>query len=138
MIVVDASVAVKWLLPEAGDKEAQRILDADEELVGPTLIQVEVAAALVRKARLKELDVQDAENAADLWWRSIADGVIRVVPEQADLPRAFKLALTLKHPLQDCIYLALAERIGARFITADAKFAGKARKLFPRLELLQP
>ena len=62
-------------------------------------------------------------------WREVvwagADGVIAPVPDQADLPRAVKLALALKRPLQDCLYLALAERLGATLGAAGDKFAAK-------------
>jgi predicted nucleic acid-binding protein len=136
MTVVDASVAVKWLLPEVGAEAAARLLSASERLFGPSLIRVEVAAALARKARLKEIAVQDAETGADLWFRSIVDGVITIVPDEADLPGALRLALALDHPLQDCLYLALAERLGASLITADSRFAAKARAAHPCVRLL--
>ncbi|MXX06385.1 MAG: type II toxin-antitoxin system VapC family toxin, partial [Gammaproteobacteria bacterium] len=36
---------------------------------------------------------------------------------------AVRLALALNHPVYDCIYLALAQRIGAVLVTADSRFA---------------
>jgi len=136
MIVVDASVAVKWLLPEPGDKAAQRLLTGGEGLAGPALLGVEVAAAIARKARFGEIRARDAERAAELWFQTIADAVVVLVPDEADLPRAFKLALALNHPLQDCLYLALAERLGAPLITADEEFAAKAGASHPGVRLL--
>jgi len=50
MIVVDASVAVKWFFPEAGTAEAQQVLASGDRLAAPALIRVEVAAAIARKA----------------------------------------------------------------------------------------
>ena len=79
MIVVDASVAVKWLLPEAGAEAARRMLDSGAELVAPALIRVEVAAAIAHKSRFGELDPPDAASAAELWFRSIDDGVIDLI-----------------------------------------------------------
>lgn len=134
MIIIDASVAVKWLLPEPGDLAAQQLLG--ERLLGPSLIRVEVAAALARKARSKQIQPQDAEAAADLWLQAIADGVIALVSDETDLPRAFRLALALNHPLQDCLYLALAERLDAPLITADEKFVAKVRSSHPRVRML--
>ncbi|MDP2996794.1 MAG: type II toxin-antitoxin system VapC family toxin [Bryobacterales bacterium] len=136
MTVVDASVAVKWLLPEAGDVAARSLLSSGERLFGPALIRVEVAAAITRKSRFGEIESRDAETAVDLWLRAIADGVITLVPDEADLPRAVKLALALKHPLQDCLYLALAERLGATLTTADEKFAAKTRPSCESVRLL--
>ena len=36
---------------------------------------------------------------------------------------AVRLALALDRPVYDCVYLALAHRLGARMVTADARFA---------------
>ncbi len=136
MIVVDASVAVKWLLPEPGDAAAQRLLTGGDSLLGPELIRVEVAAAIARKARVGEIDAQDAETAAELWLQAIADGVVTLVLDERDLPRALRLAIALNHPLQDCLYLALAERLGAALITADERFVTKAGPSHPEVRLL--
>ena len=127
MTVVDASVAVKWLLPEEGAHAAALLLASGDGLMAPALIRVEVAAAIARKVRLKEIEALDGEAALALWLQSIADGVIMLVPDGVDLQRAWNIATTVNHPLQDCLYLALAERIGASLVTADDKFVAKAR-----------
>ena len=44
--VIDASVAVKWLVGEAHSKEAARILDGEPNLIAPELLFAEVANAL--------------------------------------------------------------------------------------------
>jgi predicted nucleic acid-binding protein len=136
VIVVDASVAVKWLLPETGADAAQRLLDSGERLLGPALIRVEVAAAIARKSRFGEMDPQDAATAVDLWFQSIRDGVITLFPDEMDLPHGFRLALELRHPLQDCLYLALAERLGAPMFTADEKFVARAGPSHPAVRAL--
>ena len=127
MIVVDASVADKWLLPEPGDAAAQELLANEERLVAPSLIRTEVAAALARRARFREIEPHDAETAMGLWLQTLRDGVIGLAADDADLVTALGLAMELSHPLQDCLYLALAERLGAPLVTADKKFAVKAR-----------
>ena len=136
MTVVDASVAVKWLLPEPGSDEAQSLLDSGENLAGPGLMAVEVAAALARKSRLKEIAPQDADAALELWLQSLADGLVEIVRDEADLRGAFRLARALNHQLQDCLYLALSERLQATFVTADAEFERKARQVYPNIRLL--
>ena len=114
MMVVDASVAVKWFLPEIGEDLAQRLLTDRKPLTAPALIRVEVAAAITRKARLSEISAHEADMAVGLWFQSLIDGVVTMVAGDQDLPEAVRLALALKHPLQDCLYLALARRLGAR------------------------
>jgi len=127
MIVIDASVAVKWLLPESGDAAAQALLASEERLVAPSLIRTEVAAALARRARFGEIEPRDAGTAMGLWLQTLRDGVIGLVADEADLVTALRLAIELNHPLQGCLYLALAERLGAPLVTADEKFVLKAR-----------
>jgi predicted nucleic acid-binding protein len=136
VIVVDASVAVKWLLPEAGSDAARRLFDSGDELLGPALIRVEVAAAVARKSRFGEIDARDAATAAELWFQSIHDGLVTLLPHEVDLPRGFRLALELRHPVQDCLYLALAERLGAELFTADRKFVARAGPLHPAVRAL--
>ena len=136
MIVVDASVAIKWLLPEPGDAAAQELLVSEERLVAPSLIRTEVAAALARRARFREIEPRDAETAIGLWLQTLRDGVIGLVADEADLVTALKLAIDLSHPLQDCLYLALAERLGAPLVTADKKFVVKARASHPLVRVL--
>ena len=136
MTVVDASVAVKWLLPEPGSDEAQSLLDSGENLAGPGLMAVEVAAALARKSRLKEIAPKDADAALELWLQSLADGLVEIVRDEADLRGAFRLARALNHRLQDCLYLALSERLQATLVTADAEFERKARQVYPHTRLL--
>jgi len=135
MIVVDASVAVKWLLPEPGHELAHQ-LGAREDLAAPALIRTEVAAAIARKARLREIQMNRALEALEIWAGVLA-GDVQLSADADDLPRALQLAVELDHPLQDCLYLALAERLEVRMVTADKKFAAKARIAHARVEVLR-
>jgi predicted nucleic acid-binding protein len=74
--------------------------------MAPALIHVEVAAAITRKVRLGELLSPEAEAACDLWFRALSTAVVTLSPDQNDLPAAVALALQIRHPLQDCLYLA--------------------------------
>jgi predicted nucleic acid-binding protein len=135
MTVVDASVAVKWFLPETGADAALQL--HGQELAAPALIRVEVAAAIVRKARSGEIAPEEAERAVGWWLKSLAEGSVTLVPDQTGLPNAVRLALALHHPLQDCLYLATASRCRAPLITADQKFAARARTASYDVRLLQ-
>jgi predicted nucleic acid-binding protein len=135
MIVVDASVAVKWLISESDEDAAEDLLRSEQEVAGPLLLRVEVTAAVARKARYREIPEAEAEAAIELW-TEILRGDIALFTEDDDLRRALKLSLELSHPLQDCIYLALAERLDAPLITADKKFASKARGRYSRVRML--
>ena len=115
--VVDASIAVKWVIPEVLSEQADRVRDHPGDILAPDLLLVEVANALWRKTTAREISAREAEEAFDLVRRSGAD--LRPTPPL--VPRAMDLARRLGHPVYDCVYLALAEREHATFVTADQR-----------------
>jgi predicted nucleic acid-binding protein len=137
MIVVDASVIVKWLVPEVGEAAAKALLSATDELVAPELARVEVAAALIRKAIRGQVSGADATDALRAWFRALADGQIFLLPNTDDIEAAASLALELRHPLPDCLYLAAAERLGVALITADRAFARRAARRSNLVQILE-
>jgi predicted nucleic acid-binding protein len=138
LIVVDASAAVKWFLPEAGSEEAERLLTGSRKLLAPDLIRIEVAGALVRRVRLGELTVEQARLLVAAWVRAITASAVTLVPAEDDMEQAVELALRLGHPLADCLYLALAMRLDAPLVTADRKFAARAVAVHPGTQDLVP
>jgi predicted nucleic acid-binding protein len=136
VIVVDASVAVKWFIEELGSETAETLLTGPEKLIAPALIRVEVAAAITRKVRPGEIESKEAEEACRLWIGALASGVPMLSPDEENLESAIELALQIRHPLQDCIYLALARRVNGTLVTADPKFAKNARGCYANVENL--
>jgi len=119
-LVVDASVAVPWAVPEAGDEAALRIRDAFAagrlELLAPGLFVAEVANALWKKCRLQgELTEQEAKQALGLLLAALPE----LAPEAPLAPQAVYLALTYRRPVYDCLYVALALRERCPLVTAD-------------------
>lgn len=119
-LVVDASVAIKWVIAERGTTEALS-LRRGSRLYAPELLMAECANALWRKARLQELTGEEAAFAARLLQR--AD--IELMPMRSLLEPATRLAIALDHPAYDCLYLALAESLSCDLVTADERFAAK-------------
>jgi predicted nucleic acid-binding protein len=136
MIVVDASAAVKWLVPEHGSDEAERLLNGSERLVAPGLIRVEVHAALTRRFRMGEAPEAEVLQNCREWAALIDEGIITLMPERQDESQAIALALQLKHPYQDCLYLALAERLQVPLVTADPKFIERTTGIYPAVRPL--
>ena len=127
MIVVDASVAVKWLTAEEGRDAANALLFSEERLVAPELIRAEVAAAPSRKALESAITESDASNALHLW-ADLAGKRVGLSPDASDIAAAFRLSLSISHPLYDCLYLAVALRLEAPLVTADQAFVEKASR----------
>ena len=115
--VVDASITIKWVIPEVLSEAADLLRDGDHELLAPDLVLVEVANALWRKTRAEEISAREADVALDLVQQSALD----LHPTGPLLPRAMEMARRLDHPVYDCVYLALAEREQTALVTADQR-----------------
>jgi len=116
-LVVDASVAIKWLVDEAGSDAAASLKRAD--LAAPALIRIEVANVLRTLSARKSIA---AGVAIDLFALFQTAPVVVVEHDDALERRALELAIALGHPVYDCLYLALAERMGVRMVSSDVKF----------------
>lgn len=114
MIVVDASVAVKWTVKEDGHDEALEILDRPEGLIAPDLLLPELANVFRRKLKQKEIlgeQVSQAMFAVRLAIRSF-------LPSRDLIDDAWQIAQRLDHSVYDCVYLACAIPAGV-LVTAD-------------------
>jgi predicted nucleic acid-binding protein len=60
-----------------------------------------------------------------------------LLPDADYLAAASELALRLAHPLPDCLYLAVAERLGVVLITADRAFARRAARRSGLIQILE-
>jgi predicted nucleic acid-binding protein len=120
-LVIDASVAIKWVIDEPGSQEALAL--RRHRLFAPDLLVADCASVLWKKARRNELSAEEARLAACLLQR--AD--VELAPTRHLLEPATVLAMALDHPAYDCIYLALAESLSCDLVTADQKFSAKTR-----------
>ena len=118
MIVIDASVAVEWLLrTSASVPIAHRILSPVENLHAPHLLDIEVAQALRRCNFIGILDRQRADAAL----QSFVTLRIQRYPHTPLLRRVWQLRDNLS--AYDALYVALAESLGATLLTRDRKLA---------------
>ena len=122
-LVVDASVAVKWLTDEVDSDAAGALLDGRYELLVPAHFHSELANALVSKVRRRELTAEAAEIAAARIVTLPLD-----VQEIAPLvPAAVSFAMALNLSVYDALYLALAVQQGCQCVTADRRLYASAR-----------
>ena len=120
--VVDASVAVKWVIGEAGSEHAVALKGA--RLYAPDLWVAECANVLWKKAARNEISADEAEAAA----MALEAAEVELVATRPLLARAVGLASTLGHAAHDCLYLLAAADLGVPLITADARLVALARK----------
>jgi predicted nucleic acid-binding protein len=115
-LVVDSSVAMKWLVPEHGSDEALTIYRR-HRLLAPELFLAECANVLWKKVARREIGAEEAQLAA----RILAFAEVELVSMRTLLEASVALAVTLGHPAYDCAYLALASARKCPFVTADAR-----------------
>lgn len=125
--VVDASVAVKWVVDEPDSDAAASLLEQGLAWLAPRLVLVEAAAALRRKVVNGELGAATATTALTALVDATRQGTIRLAEDEQLVGAALLLALDLGHTLPDCVYLGLSEREGCALATADARLARLAR-----------
>jgi predicted nucleic acid-binding protein len=131
--VLDASVAIKWRLPESDSAIAIAVKDdylrQTHELIAPDVFPIEVAHAFSRAERKGIL--QPPEGSAAL------TDILGILPQLYEslllLPRAFEISSAERIGVYDCLYLALAEREQALLITADQRILSLSN--FPTLDL---
>lgn len=118
-LVVDASVALKWFIPEVLSDEASRVLESGRTLCAPDLIGPELTNTLWKKVRFRELNADEAFQIVNAFEALRID----IRPSAALLPAALALAVGLSRNVYDCLYLALAVERDCELVTADARFA---------------
>ena len=116
MIVIDASVAVKWVIPEDGSSAARNL--QSEELAAPDLWLVEATNALWRRANGGTLSLIDAQFCLT----ELMNAPVARLATEPYLLAAIDLSVQLRHSIYDCIYLAAAIRAGTHVVTADTRF----------------
>lgn len=120
--VIDASVLMKWLVPEAGSETAAWLLK--QPVSAPELILTECLNALRKKVARQELNADEAARCAAL----MGAAGIAFEPVQPLAAEVLELSLRLDHPAYDCAYLAIARRLGGVLVTADARFVERCRR----------
>jgi predicted nucleic acid-binding protein len=118
LLVIDASVVVKWFLPEIHSVAALRVAQSGHTFLAPDLLGAEVANTLWKKHRRDELTNDEAVRLIDDLQRLD----ITMAPHQGLLSKAFALAASAGHPVYDCLYLALAHQSDCQLVTADRRF----------------
>lgn len=117
-LVVDASIAVKWLVHESDSAIALQLTDAAVPLIAPSLVLVEIANALWKRTARGEISAETMDLALERTTRYFA----ALVAIDDLVEPAARIAHALGHPVYDCLYLALAARERTIVVTADRRF----------------
>lgn len=138
VVVVDASIACKWVLAEEGTADAQSLLTkwivARLQPIAPSWFACEVANVVYRRARAGAIPLNSAKNALNAVLGIVA---LRDAPG-SDAVRAIEMADRLRQQTPyDACYLALAVRERCDYWTDDARFVNAATPYFPQVKHLR-
>ncbi len=136
VFVVDASLVIKWFVPEVHAQAARRWLGASHDYVAPDLLFSETGNAVWKKVRRKELDPDEARRMVV----DLSRVAVETVATRSLLQDALVVALTADITVYDAMYLTLAVRLETAVITGDDRFVDKVahnRLLAPHIRRLQ-
>jgi predicted nucleic acid-binding protein len=133
-LVLDASVAVKWVLPSAKETlttESLQLLklyiDGDVNFIVPDIFWAEVGNVLWKGVRQRRWPQALAERAV----RDVRDRGFFTVSSLGLLPEAIKIAFAHDRSVYDCLYVALAIQYKIEMITADERLANALAARLP-------
>ncbi len=119
LFVIDASVVIKWFIPETHSDAARQLLMSAHEYFAPDLLFAETANTIRKKIRRGELSVEDGPRlVADVGRVAVESVSCRTLAEDAHA-----LANTAGQTVYDALYVALAVRLETSLITADDRLA---------------
>ena len=119
VFVVDASLVIKWFVPEVDSEAARRWLDAPHDYVAPDLLFPETGNTVWKKVRRGELSPDEGQQLVT----DLSVIAVEAVSMRGLLPDAHTLALRTGITVYDATYLALAVRLETQVITGDDRFA---------------
>lgn len=116
-LVVDASVAIKWYVPEVYSKESIRLLNPSFELHVPDLLFSEIGNILWKHRMRGELSHEKSTTII----AAISTVFFSIAASQTFMLDALDIAYKYRWTFYDSIYIALAKEQNCRFVTADLK-----------------
>jgi predicted nucleic acid-binding protein len=128
--VADTSAVVRLFVPDGPfhpeiEAAMNRAMHGADVVLAPDLMLIESANVLLRKRRRGELSSEEAREIIE----AIASLPVRIEPHAPLLDVALSLAEAYDLTAYDALYLALAERHGARLMTCDGRLNRVAKTM---------
>jgi predicted nucleic acid-binding protein len=144
VVVVDSSLAVKWVVEQHYSSEALDLLNSWEahgmRILAPPIFASEVANALLKYVRgnstMPPEDRLTLQEATALF--EVVMGTVNIEGDASLVARAMELCILWNRPsVYDATFAALAEREACELWTADNKFVNSVVAHFPLLKPIQ-
>ena len=133
LVVLDASVAAKWLVwaGEPLEVEALNLLELRNqgqlEFIVPDLFWLEIGSILCKAVQRSRCTEETAKHSIP----ALRGYDLTTEPSEPLLESAFAIARQYNRSFYDCIYVALAVSRQATLITADEKLANATAAYLP-------
>jgi predicted nucleic acid-binding protein len=119
-MIIDSNVVAKWFFPEVLTEKALAIREDWQvgavDLIAPDLLLLEICHVIWNKKRIHLITPDESRNTI----QNLLCLEIPTVPSYSLLTTAHQLAIVFELTLDDALYLALAQELGGKFITADS------------------
>jgi len=123
-IILDASAAAKLFFVDDDTEAVQSALGAGASLLAPDLLFAEMASVAAKMVSRRQATAEQGLHAL----KSLPALLDDVAPTTGLVERAFAIATSLGFSAYDACYLALAERRGAKVLTADRRMVRHAQQ----------
>lgn len=115
-IIVDANVAVAWVIDRPYSADAMKFIDGGWNILAPDILLSEAGSALSYYVRTEAISGAQARQALEL-----IVSAVELVPVPALVFDAMELSIQARHPIYDCLYLSLARSTSRAIVSADRK-----------------
>ncbi|HEX5482869.1 MAG TPA: type II toxin-antitoxin system VapC family toxin [Terriglobia bacterium] len=136
-LVLDASVAGKWLVPETDSDRARWIFErwnrGQIELIAPALLVAEIASMLWKRATRGLISTEESIHLFQEFFKL----GLGLTPIETLATVALELSILHGHPFYDCLYVALAIENRCGLLTADEKLFHSFHPQLPQVRLLK-
>lgn len=116
-LIIDASIAIAWFVDQPLSPQALRLAELHTPLLALDVLPVEMASSAWRLAQERTITADYAAHIVS----NITVNEISVCASAPYIVPATHLALSLQHPVSECLYLACARDIGGQMVTTNAR-----------------
>ncbi|PSF31393.1 DNA-binding protein [Aphanothece hegewaldii CCALA 016] len=136
-VIIDSNVVAKWFFPEVLTEKALALRKDWQvgaiELIAPELLLLEVSHVISQKKRTHFITPDESRT-------TLQNLLFLDIPTVAIYPllaTAHEMTIVFELTLDDALYLALAQELGGKFITADPWLYHSLRLKIDFIEFLE-
>lgn len=117
MLIVDASVAAKWLVKEEFSEAALNLLSPGNQLGAPDFLLLEMDSIIGKWVRRRAIGPGEGSELRNAFHRY----PIQYTSFVPLLDSAFAISIDTGQSIYDCLYVALATLLNHSMVTADRR-----------------